>query len=447
MLRVHARWIVPITSSPIAEGVVAVDGDLIAYVGSAAGAPAGDDLDLGDAILLPGLVNAHTHLELTAMRGLLEDLDFPAWIRTLIAARRAVLSPDDLLDSARMGIDEGLRAGITTYADTSESGVTLQAMREAGVRGVMYQEVFGPDPAGAAAALSGLRDRVDALRASESALARLGVSPHAPYSVSDALFIDVASYALRERLPVAIHIAESRAETELLRDASGPFAEMLRARAIEVRPRASSPISLLAQLGVLAARPLLIHCVQADLPDLRLISASGCGVAHCPASNAKLGHGVAPIAELLRMRVAVGLGSDSMASNNRMHLLEEARLALLFQRARTARADVPTAASALELATLGGARALGLSDRIGSLEIGKDADLAAFPLDAAAGTPVVDPAEAAIFALGGARASFVTVAGEVLVRDGMRARADARVAHRVHAAAVRLAAWRHEAGA
>lgn len=444
MLRIRARWIVPIASPPVAGGIVALDDGRITYVGEAAGAPAGDDLDLGDALLLPGLVNAHTHLELTAMRGLLENLEFPTWVRMLTDARRTVLSREDLLDSARLGIAEGLAAGITTYADTSESGVTLQAMQEAGVRGVMYQEVFGPDPASAPAALNGLRDRVEAGRGSESALARLGVSPHAPYSVSDALFIDVASYALRERLPVAIHIAESRAELELVRDGAGPFADMLRARGIEVRPRAGSPIALLAHLGVLSARPLLIHCVHAEASDLRLISASGCGVAHCPASNAKLGHGVAPLAELLRMRVAVGLGSDSMASNNRMHLLEEARLALLFQRARTARCDLPTADAALELATLGGARALGMSDRIGSLEVGKEADLAAFPLDSAASTPAFDPAAAAIFALGGARASFVTVAGEVLVRDGALTRADPRLTGRVRSAGDRLAAWRRE---
>jgi cytosine/adenosine deaminase-related metal-dependent hydrolase len=131
---------------PIENGTVTVDGTRIAFVGPRREAPKGNDVDLGDAVLLPGLVNAHTHLELTAMRGLLEGLEFVEWIRTLTAARMAVLDDTAMLDSARAGIGEGLLAGITTYADTCSSGVSLHAMREMGVRGIMYQEVFGPAP-------------------------------------------------------------------------------------------------------------------------------------------------------------------------------------------------------------------------------------------------------------------------------------------------------------
>lgn len=155
MIRYRARWVVPISSAPIAHGVVAVDGDRIAFVGEHHEGPQGDDIDLGDVLLMPGLVNAHCHLELTAMRGFLEDLDFRRWIVRLTGARRAVLDRDALLDSARHGLAEGVRAGITTYGDTCDSGVVMQAMREAGVRGVMYQEVFGPDPAHCEASITG----------------------------------------------------------------------------------------------------------------------------------------------------------------------------------------------------------------------------------------------------------------------------------------------------
>src|SRR5689334_21996079 len=147
MLRYRAKWVVPVCSPPIRDGVVVVEKSEISYVGPIDEAPPGTDDDLGDVILMPGLVNAHCHLELTAMRGFLEDLDFRRWILRLTNARRSVLDRDALLDSARYGIEEGLLAGVTTYADTGDSGVAMQAMREAGVRGINYQEVFGPDPA------------------------------------------------------------------------------------------------------------------------------------------------------------------------------------------------------------------------------------------------------------------------------------------------------------
>ena len=415
----RAQWVVPVSRPPIEDGAVAVDGGRIAWVGPAGEAPSGERRDLGDAILMPGLVNAHSHLELTAMRGFLEDLGFQEWIVKLTRSRRDVLRESDfLLDSARYGIVEGLLAGITTYADTCESGVVMRAMADMGVRGIMYQEVFGPDPALAEGSMARLREEVERHRAQESPLLRVGVSPHAPYSVSDALFIDAASYAMREGLPIAIHLAESEDESRYVRDAEGPFADMQRERGLRVAPRASSPVMLLADLGVLAARPLLIHVVRATPGELRLVHGAGCSVAHCPASNAKLGHGIAPLAEMLRLNIAVGLGSDSVASNNRMHMLEEARLAVLMQRARLGLVDSPTGAQALHLATLGGARALGLDARIGSLDPGKDADLAAFPVDAGCGVPTHDPVATAVFSLGSARASFVTVAGEPRVVDG-----------------------------
>lgn len=441
MIRYHARLVVPIARPPIERGTVAVREGRIAYVGPTDRAPRGIDVDLGNVALLPGLVNAHTHLELTAMRGFLEDLRFQPWILRLTRARRAVLDDARLLDAARWGIVEGLRAGITTYGDTSASGVVLRALREAGARGIMYQEVFGPDPAQCDEAMRGLEDRVRTLRAQESSLVRLGVSPHAPYSVSDALFSAVAAFARRERLPIAVHVAESADEDAYVRAGQGPFADMQRARGFAVDVRGGSPVALLERTGVLAERALLIHAVRVDADDVARIARHRCGVAHCPASNAKLGHGIAPLVELLAAGIAVGVGSDSVASNNRMDMLEEARLASLFQRARLADPTAVPARQALELATLGGARALGLDAEVGSLEEGKAADLAAFPLADPRAVPWQDAAGALVFGLAGARATFVAVQGEVLVREGRLRREDAELPRRVQQAADALAAW------
>ncbi|HEU4641685.1 MAG TPA: amidohydrolase family protein [Gemmatimonadaceae bacterium] len=433
--RYHAHWVLPVSAPPIRDGTVVVDGGRIAWVGARADAPPGEDRELGRAVLLPGLVNAHTHLELTAFRSLLDGLPFREWIIRLQGAKTAVMSRERFLDSARLGIVEGLGAGITTYADTCDSGVALEAMREAGVRGIMYQEVFSPsaDPARVREAAEGLRAKLAALEPLESELHALGISPHAPYTVCDPLF----ALAARSGRPLAVHVAESEAETRFVCDGTGPFADGLRARGIDVTPRGRSPVALLDRLGILDARALLIHCVRVDDEDIRAIARAGAPVAHCPVSNAKLGHGAAPILEMLEAGVVVGLGSDSMASNDRMHLLEEARVAVLAQRGRARRPDALPAARAIELATLGGARALGLDARVGSIEAGKDADLAAFPLPEGVAADA-DPAGAAVFALGGARASMVAVAGTLLVWDGRLVRCDHALPGRVADTADRL---------
>lgn len=430
----------PVSAPPVEHGTVVVRNGRIAWVGPRHRAPPGPDSDLGDSLLIPGLVNTHTHLELTVLRGFLEDMSFDQWILRLHRVKRAVLDRDRLLDSARFGLIEGLRAGITTYADTCDSGVAFDALLEAGARGIMYQEVFGPDPAEARDSLAALRAKIDALLPRQTALVRAGVSPHAPYTVSDALYGAVAGYARAENLAMAVHIAESEVERALVERGEGVFAEGLRGRGLDVRRRGRSSIDLLARNGVLAARPLLIHCVRLDKADIGLAAAHGCAVAHCPASNAKLGHGTAPVLELLAAGVTVGLGSDSVASNNRMDLLAEGRAAVLAQRAHHARHDALSAREALHLATLGGARALGLDHEIGSIEVGKSADLAAFPLDHCA-FPVHEPEAALIFALPGTPASLVTVAGRELVRNGALTSAAQGVTERVERVACEMREW------
>jgi len=398
---------------------------------------------LGNAAILPGLVNAHSHLELTAMRGFLEGLDFRDWLSVLTLARRDCLDEDALLDASRYGLVEALLNGITTCADTATSAHPLHAMREMGVRGIGYIEVFGPDPSQCVGAVRGLQQTVDALRVLDTALVRTGVSPHAPYTVSAPLFRDVARWARTESLPLAVHIAESAAETAFVRDGTGPFAERLRARGIAVAPSARSPIALLEATGMLDAQPLLIHAIQVDDTDLALIAASGASIVHCPISNAKLAQGIAPLDRMRAAGIPTGLGTDSVASNDRMDMLGEARQATLLYALRAGVPDAFTAHDALALATIGGARALGLDARIGTIEAGKDADLAAFPLDHPFASPVHDPAVTLLHVLAGAvTASLVTVAGRELVRDGQLVSADRALVTRMNAIGQRLREWR-----
>jgi cytosine/adenosine deaminase-related metal-dependent hydrolase len=441
MTSYHARWICPIASPPIRDGTVVQHDGRITYVGPRRDAPSDDqDVHLGDAILIPGLVNAHCHLELTAMRGFLDGLGFQEWIARLTAGRRAVLSDEMLLDAARFGVDEGLQHGITTFADTGDTGAGFDAMLERGVRGICYREVFGPDPAQCDDAISLLRAKVIAMRERATALVSVGVSPHAPYTVSDALFRATTALARDNALPLAVHIAESELESELVERGSGALANALRARGIPVGTRARSPIALLDVLGVLDVRPLLIHCVQVDEEDIRAIARHDCAVAHCPASNAKLGHGIAPLVHLLDAGIRVGLGTDSVASNDRMDLVDEARLATLLAASRERRHDALTASDALRLATIGGAQALGLDGEIGTLEMGKAADLTAFRVPPHR-APVHDPVAALVYSLAGMRADFVAVAGRVRVRGGKLVDADEGLSRRVQHSADLLQHW------
>jgi cytosine/adenosine deaminase-related metal-dependent hydrolase len=418
----RAAWVLPVATPPIGGGAVLVDGQgRIAAVGPAAAVqapPGAEVVDLGEAALLPGLVDVHAHPELAMFRGALEDLPFRDWILRLVGAKRDALREDDYLWAARWTALEALRAGMTTVAATEASGAAVDAFAEAGLRGVVYQEVFGPDPAQAGGSMRELRAALDRLRGRETELVRVGISPHAPFTVSDELYRAAAELARREELPMALHVAESAAERRLVCDGEGEFAPGLRARGIATPPRGRSPIELLERLGVLEARPLLIHCVDVDDEDVRRIAEHGCAVAHCPIANARLAHGVSPVLRLLAAGVRVGLGTDSVGSNNRLDLLEEARFASLLQRVVGRDPGLLPAEELLRLCTLGGARALGLDDRVGTLEPGKEADLCAVSLAAPHVRPVHDPVAALFHAARGSDVVLTVVRGRVLFRDG-----------------------------
>jgi cytosine/adenosine deaminase-related metal-dependent hydrolase len=444
-----AAWVLPITATPIADGAVVVEGEAVAWVGPSQALPtrfvSARRVELGASVLTPGLVNVHTHLELTALRGFLEGMAFGEWLSALTRARRECFDDDSLFDSACAGIDEGLRNGITTFADTTESGVPLAALRARQVRGIGYVEVFGPDPAQCSESLTNLLRAANAHRALDTPLVQTGLSPHAPYTVSAPLLRAVAACARDGAWPVAIHVAESGDETRFVRDGEGHFADRLRARGIAVAPQARSPVALLEACGLLACQPLLIHVIQADETDIASIARAGASVAHCPISNLKLGHGIAPVEQLHAAGIAVGLGTDSVASNDRMDLLGEARQATLLQSLRQGVPDALSAHAALAMATIGGAKALRLDAHIGSLEIGKAADLAAFPVRHDDAQPMFDPAVTLVHVLAGAvPAELVVVAGRERVRAGRVLDADVARRARMERLGERLRAWRAE---
>lgn len=369
-LRLQARWVVPVASAPIDNGAVVLDGATITAVGRAAGVPqpgGARTLDLGDVVLLPGLVNTHAHLELTCLAGQVKDLPFRDWILR-VRALRDELSEDALRRSADDGVRAHFAAGITTIGDTGSTRVAAGAMHRLGARGIAYQEVFGPDPSQCAASLAGLEDDLARQAGAQSARVTVAVSPHAPYTVSGELLAAVVRLATERELPMAMHLAESPEETAFVRDGAGPFADGWRRRGITVTARRTSPVRWAAQYGLLHPRALLIHCVQAGRDDIAAIALAGAAVAHCPHSNRELGHGRADLAGMLAAGVRVGLGTDSVATGAPVDLFREARLA------RDGAGLSPEAT--IRLMTEGGARALGMGG-IGRLEAGAAADLAA----------------------------------------------------------------------
>jgi 5-methylthioadenosine/S-adenosylhomocysteine deaminase len=436
-----ARWVLPVASTAIEDGAVAVEGSLVVEVGTrkklAARFPEARVRDFGAAAILPGLVNTHSHLELTAMRGYLEreEGDFFAWLKKLTIARLERMTPDDLYVSAAWGAIEAARAGVTCVGDASDAASSsMRALRDVGLRGIVYQESFGPDPKEARANFELLREKVARLREYETGLVRVGVSPHAPYTVSAPQLELITEFAVSEKLPVMMHAAESKAEELFMREGRGPFAEGLKQRGIEWSAQGISTIQYLKHHGVLSAQPLLAHCITVDDHDIETIKETGASVAHCPKSNAKLGHGRAPFAAFIKAGIKVGFGSDSVASNNLCDLLEEARFAVLTARASVGEAhseQMLNAEIALQTATGGGARSLGLETQTGALTKGAQADLAVVALNGAHQIPVHDPHAALIFASSG-RDVLMTIAGgrevysegrvHTVDEDGLRAR-------------------------
>jgi len=381
---VSADWVLPVEGPPIEAGAVAIEGGRITAVGTAAELGAGTRYE-GCAIV-PGFVNAHSHLEYAVYAGFGDGQSFGQWISTHVERKRR-LERADMEAIARLGAAECLRSGITTVGDLSFSGASAHACAELGLRAIVYLEVFGAD---AADALRQFEDKREYVAPALSERVGLGVSPHAPYTCSTEVYAACAALDL----PVATHLNESGDELDWLLHGKGPwqpFAEML------VEPDGQSGIRRLAAAGLLGPHLVAAHCVHVDEEELGLLAAHGVGIAHCPRSNALLGCGFAPLAAFRAATPRVGLGTDSPASTPSFDMFEELRAAVMVARAREQRPDALGSAAALELVTLGSARALGLDAELGSIVPGKRADLAVISLDASPYVPWEDPAAAVVF--------------------------------------------------
>ncbi len=386
MRAISADWVVPVEGPPIEDGAVAIaDDGTIAAVG--ARAELGSDEHHDEAVILPGFVNAHTHLEYDVYAGFGDGLRFADWI-SLHVQRKARIDLPDMEAIARAGALSCLRSGITTVGDCSFSGAAATACADLGLRGTVYLEVFG-DATQIERRFEPMRDRIASVLSED---VRIGISPHAPYTCRIELYEACAALGL----PLATHLAESDDETEFMRTGGGgwqAFADLL------VPPLGTTGIRALAEAGLLASNVVAAHCVKADAEEIALLAEHDVAVAHCPRSNGILGCGVAPLATLREAGIRVCIATDSPASTPSFDMFDELRAAILGARAREGRPDALTTADALELATLGGARALGLDHRLGSLVPGKQADLTVLSLADTPFLPWEDPVTGAV--LGG----------------------------------------------
>ncbi|MDP8911052.1 MAG: amidohydrolase family protein, partial [Actinomycetota bacterium] len=350
----------------------------------------------------------HSHLEYAVYGGFGDGLgDFAEWI-ALHVQRKLLIGWNDYVAIARLGAAQCLGSGVTTVGDCSFSGGAAVACADLGLRGIIYLEVFGADPERSLERFTASRELA---AGAFSDLVRPGISPHAPYTVSLELYRACAELGL----PIATHVSESASELAYLKDGSGPwsgFADLL------VEPHGTTGTRLLAENGLLAPNLVAAHCVVLDAEEIELFARHGAGIAHCPRSNAALGCGVAPVAEFRAAGVAVGVGTDSPASAPSFDFFEELRSVVLSARARAGRPDVLSAAEALELATLGSARALGLDGEVGSLTPGKRADLAVLSLAGSPYLPVEDPAVAVVFGGSPDRVLATLVEGETRYERG-----------------------------
>jgi len=416
-----ADHVLPISSEPITNGAVAIDGDKIARVGDRttieSDFPDARVEDFGEAAILPGFVNCHSHLELTAMRGALDDVehDFRSWLLKVQGLRSAMTDPD-IEAAAIAGAREGAAAGATCFGDIGRNGEAgLNALKTVGVRGILFQETeFSPDNRTADEDFAKLGAKFEELKKEETELVRVGLSPHSTYTVSSRLFELIAHYAILNGISLTIHAAEARDEMALLTKGDGFFTEVYQRFGLEWQSPHCTPIEYLERLGVLSTRPLLAHCVKVSDSDIAKIAANGASIAHCPKSNAKFGHGYAPFEKILDAGISVGLGSDSVASNNVCDLIEEARFAALAARNLSGSKRFISAKDVLEATTLGGARAMGLDHLIGTLERGKQADIAVVSLEYQAQQPVSDVEAALIFSSNARDVRSTIVAGTVI---------------------------------
>jgi 5-methylthioadenosine/S-adenosylhomocysteine deaminase len=403
------RWIIPVEpAGALLEGHCVAIGDglveaVLPRVEAEARFPAHERVALDEHALIPGLVNAHTHAAMALMRGLADDLPLERWLAEHIwPAEARHVSAQFVRDGTLLACAEMLRGGVTCFNDMYFfPEAALEAALEAGVRvslGMIvfdFPSAYGADADDYLAKGLAVRDRWR-----EHPLASFCLAPHAPYTVSDATFRKIATMLGEIDVPLHIHVHETALEIER-----------------SLAEHGARPLERLERLGLLGPALIAVHAVHLTDGEIALLARHGASVAHCPSSNLKLASGFAPAAKLAAAGVNLCLGTDGAASNNRLDMFAEVRLAALLAKAVARDAQALPAHAALRAATLGGAKALGLEARIGSIVAGKSADLAAVRLAGPELAPCYDPASHLVYAAGREHVSDVWVAGRRLIQD------------------------------
>ena len=377
MIRYRADWILPIAGEPIPNSWVGLDRGRIVAIGRPSDGGAGA-IDLGRAVILPGLVNAHTHLELSYLRGAVPPAGrFLDWVHLLMARRRECPDAADprILDAARDGIREARAAGTALVGDISNTLVTVALLAEALMPAVVFYELLKFDERDAVGRVQRARQQLEAQPS--YADVRTSIAPHAPYSVAPLLFRAIRADLDRHPFdPSSVHLAESAEEVQFLKTGDGPWRELLQELGVwasDWKPPGSSPVAYLADAGFLDRRVLVVHGVQCTAADRERLAAIGCTLVVCPRSNRHVGVGSPPLDAFYRAGIAVAFGTDSLASVDDLSVFGE------LAEARRIAPAIP-ARRLLESATLAGARALGFGGELGSIEPGKRASLLAVSL-------------------------------------------------------------------
>ncbi len=410
-LVIQVRWLCPIVPKNTLleyQSVVIQSGkiiDICAISSASELYQASEVVQLNEHVLIPGLINLHTHAAMSLMRGMADDLPLMTWLNEHIwPAEQAVLSEQYVQDAALLACAEMLSGGITCFNDMYfYPQATAVAVSQAGIRANLglvvleFPTVYATD---AADYLQKGFDAHDSWRCNP--LISTCIAPHAPYTMSNQTFETVLTYAEQLGLGIHTHLHETRDE---IAHSQTQFA--------------MRPLQRLAQIGLLGPNFLAAHCVHLLDSEIDMLTEFGCHVAHCPSSNLKLASGIAPIAKLLEKGVNVGLGSDGAASNNRLDIFAEMRLSLLLAKGLSEDATVIPAHQALEMATINAAKAMGLEEKIGSIEIGKLADITAVRLNESIINPCYDPVSHLVYTCGREHVSHTWVAGELRYSNGL----------------------------
>lgn len=420
-----AKYLFPITSEPIADGAVLVSGDHIADIGPAQDLkmryPDEEVMDFGLSAVMPGFVDLYTCLEMSVLRGVVGEMPYAKWILQIIN-KSSMLEGSDLYDSSILGGLDALSSGITTVADVTSTGAALRAVDELGLRGVIYRQVGAMDKMRIDHAMHSAerdvlkwREEVDPNRIS------IGLAPAAIYANHPQVFERVSKLATKEDLPVALRLAGSKEEYNFVMYGSSMFAvdnmDVETRGFVEIPPWlpfAVTPVRYALNWGAFdAPNVMAIYAVHVNDEDIKKMREHDVAIATCPRANAFLGMGMAPLSEFLKSGMRVGLGTDSPAATESIDMLSEMRIGLLMHRASNTRQFL-SSNTMLELATIGGARALKMDDRIGSLELGKFADMIAVDLSGSHQTLEVSPVSAVVNTCTTSDILMTMVGGKVL---------------------------------